>query len=574
MDFPQVAGSHVLLNPRLVLFSADGLRAESFFDQDCDRTPFLRNILIRKGMVGVSHTHVPTESRPGHVALIAGVYEDPSSIFKGWKENAVDFDSVFNRSSKTFAWGSPDIVPMFSKGASPGRVITEVYASEKEVFSVSAQTYLLDKWVFDRVKKFLADAETVQSLKDETRVVFFLHLLGLDTSGHIHKPHSQRFTENLKFVDEGIGEMVKQFEETFDDDATAFIFTSDHGMTNRGSHGAGQQHETETPFLAWGAGINFWLPASEDFVSRHHVVVGGKKIPRYDIQQADAAPLMSTLLGLPVPTNSFGKLPYMYPNVSKLYLANAFANNAYQLHAMYSKLHHQSQQRTFHFSFNLRERKIEDEIAFLDELIRLSFTLKDYDDIIVQSNKIITAIYDGIDFYQMYYKNELLIALTTSMVGWILLLYQYIVTSQITFKISVKVLASGGTLALIIAAYNLLQHAPLVVIGYFLLPIAMWMLVLANNRDRILQKFVRNKNQVLIAATCIIVSELLVFSFFQRKILSLMLLGYVGAITAYAIKKKLQPKLKILKYFSSAVCLGIFPLLKVVEKDTKNSILL
>lgn len=525
-------------------------------------------------MIGVSHTHVPTESRPGHVALIAGVYEDPSAIFKGWKENSVEFDSVFNRSSKTFAWGSPDIVPMFSKGATPGRVVSDVYNSDSEVFSVSAHTYMLDKWVFDRVKKFLADPETVEALKSQDRLVFFLHLLGMDTSGHIHKPHSQRFTDNLKFVDHGIEEIVKLFDEKFDDDGTAFIFTSDHGMTNRGSHGSGHEHETETPFLAWGAGVNYWLPASEDFVTKTHVKIGGREIPRYDIQQADAAPLMATLLGVPVPTNSFGKLPYMYPNVSKVYLANAFSNNAYQLHAMYTKLHQQSQQRTFHFSFNLHEQKIEDEIAFLDEQIRLSFTLKDYDDIIVKSNNMITAIYEGIDFYQMYYKNELLIALTMSMVGWILLLSQYIAKSSVSFKVTGKVMTIGGSLAFIIIAFNLLQKAPLIVIGYFVLPVIVWMIVITNNDDKMLQSFFTNKNQILIALACVISAELLVFSFFQRKILSLMLFGYVGAVSVYTIKRKFQPKLKILKYFSSAVCLVIFPMLKVVDKDTKNSILL
>lgn len=66
------------------------------------------------------------------------------------------------------------------------------------------------------------------------------------------------FFENLKVTDNGIFEMYQLFKEQFDDGETAFILTSDHGMTDKGSHGAGDIYETETPLVAWGAGIHNW----------------------------------------------------------------------------------------------------------------------------------------------------------------------------------------------------------------------------------------------------------------------------------------------------------------------------
>lgn len=53
---------------------------------------------------------------------------------------------------------------------------------------------MLDLWVLDNLRNVLQDAvrnATLNSQLRENKVVFFLHLLGLDTTGHSYRPHSK-----------------------------------------------------------------------------------------------------------------------------------------------------------------------------------------------------------------------------------------------------------------------------------------------------------------------------------------------------------------------------------------------
>lgn len=89
----------------------------------------------------------------------------------------------------------------------------------------------------------------------------------------------------MKVVDDGVREIEELFENFYEDSATAYVFTSDHGMTNWGSHGDGSEHETNTPLIAWGAGIK-------------------TNKQQNDVKQADIAPLLATLIGINIPVNS------------------------------------------------------------------------------------------------------------------------------------------------------------------------------------------------------------------------------------------------------------------------------
>lgn len=288
---------------------------------------------------------MPTESRPGHVALIAGLYEDVSSVTTGWKLNPVNFDSIFNRSRHTWSWGSPDILPMFKEGASDGaRVDAYTYDEEMEDFTADATS--LDIWVFDRVKAFFDDARrnaTLNAMLHQDKIVFFLHLLGLDTTGHSYRPYSDEYLRNIKVVDQGVRETEKLVNDFYGNDGkSAWIFTADHGMSDWGSHGDGHPDNTRTPLVAWGAGVHAPVPAKKLKDSEKTGHEDGfssdwdmNTVRRVDVMQADVAALMAYLLGIDWPTNSVGELPLEFVDANMATKAQAVWTNMRQILEMY-----------------------------------------------------------------------------------------------------------------------------------------------------------------------------------------------------------------------------------------------
>ncbi|KAK4311784.1 hypothetical protein Pmani_016741 [Petrolisthes manimaculis] len=415
---------------RLVLIVGDGLRADTFFTLTnvTSRAPYLRSVMEKNGTWGISHTRVPTESRPGHVAIIAGLYEDPSAIARGWKENPVEFDSLFNQSRHTWCWGSPDILPMFAAGSERGHIETFMYAAEEEDFA-SSDASLLDTWVFDRVEAFFKSASHDKRLNErlhQDRVIFFLHLLGLDTNGHAHKPHSEEYLRNIEVVDRGVQRIVEVFEEFYQDQQTAYVFTSDHGMTDWGSHGAGDPSETETPVIFWGSGVApprpAWQVKGRVVYDRRVQDWGLGHLRRHDLYQADITPLAASILAIPIPVNSVGKLHIEYLNTSEQYKSAALFANARQMLSQYQVKRANKEANTLQALYwpftNLTPDR---ELQALAN-IRQALKNQDYEEANRGSAGVIAVSQQGLDYYHHYDRLLLSFHIALGFVGWILLM--------------------------------------------------------------------------------------------------------------------------------------------------------
>ncbi|KAF3796567.1 GPI ethanolamine phosphate transferase 1 [Nymphaea thermarum] len=526
---------------RLVLLIADGLRADKFFEPDADglyRAPFLRNIMTTRGRWGVSHARPPTESRPGHVAIIAGFYEDPSAVTKGWKANPVEFDSLFNRSKHTFAFGSPDIIPIFC--AALPHSTRKSYPHEFEDFASDAS--FLDEWSFDQFRALLNksnDDPKIKQLLHQDNVVIFLHLLGCDTNGHAHKPYSSIYLNNVKVVDDIARRTYDLVENYFKDNATAYIFTADHGMSDKGSHGDGHPSNTETPLVAWGAGVQnpkqSYQKHTEDdgfrFVDEHtHDMPtpaewGLGNLERVDVNQADIAPLMAEEV-------------------------EAVLANAKQV--LYQFLR-KSQLKKLH---SLKFKPFEPLENFADVLNQVEdlISLRNYKDALQLAENLRALSLAGLHYFQTYDWLKLMSIITLGYIGWMVYIVLHVLRfythlpdmftkrDKVAFALAnnKRVYACGVLLMGIASFLLILEKAPILYHVYLAMTAFLWTQIFADIqfvKDAI--SFLMLKKSDLIKRLCaygvvsLFILEFLVASFHERQLYTGFFL-VAGVMAAYS----------------------------------------
>lgn len=182
-----------------------------------------------------------------------------------------------------------------------------------------ADTWRLDEWVLERALSAIAE-DALPGVQGGGAMLF-LHLLGIDVAGHAFGPASPEYARNIRFVDDGVRRVVDAVEARYGAGRTTYVFTADHGMSDRGTHGGGDCEETETPFVVWGAGIarsggdagvggnrerSAEQPAgaarscAASRVEERLAQMQGRpeaRVARIDVEQADLASLMARSVG-------------------------------------------------------------------------------------------------------------------------------------------------------------------------------------------------------------------------------------------------------------------------------------
>lgn len=527
---------------RVVLFIADGLRAQAILGKNENKTPFLTDIRKNHGSWGISHTRVPTESRPGHVAILAGIFEDPSAIFKGWKHNPVDFDSVINQSSNAWCIGSPDIVTIFNRDRRK-HIHTHSYDSEMQDFG-NRETTLLDKWVFDTTK-WILNRNNDSDVFKQSGNVFFLHLLGLDTAGHAFKPHSEQYIDNIRFVDNNIKHMTKLFNEIFPDNLTSFVFTADHGMTNWGSHGSGLDHETFTPIIAWGSGIK-------------------KSHKPKDIKQIDIAPLISSLIGIKYPTNNVGKLPVDYLDVTESKKIQYFLTNIQQIYKIFNAKQQKIEKSTFFY----KPYKYITSNNFDENFTELWYSNETENIVMEKCERLFEEILKAVDYCHNYFMNYVLFSVSVGLIFWILYLSTFLIVQE---KIEVQS-SNNELLKMAVIIYSIsvflmcfLQSFSYLYYFYFLFPGSMFY-IFWNKCSLISQNFTLKLDRLkflylIFFSSCIL---LFIYGFQYRTCFSLMMI--LISLSIFLNEDNYGKIKKSLKVAWISVCfvLAVFPLLPLM----------
>lgn len=515
------------LAKRVVFIVSDGLRADMAFGQRVrdssgqlhPNMPFSRNILKSRGSFGVSKTRMPTETRPGHVAMLAGFYEDISAVTKGWKVNPVDFDSFLNQAKLVWAVALDDIIPLFTHGNKKSSIRFEEYA---ELRNMGESGLFYDQWTLDNALKLFSkefQSDQMSQEMQQEKIAFFFYFGGMDNCGHYYRPLTEHCFENLLLVDKALEEIDKTVNNYFNDNETVFVFSSDHGMSSQGSHGDGSIENINTPFLAWGKGIKKPLQSylgHDDYSSEW----GIDSFERRDINQNDICPLLSALIGVPIPVNSSGKIPLDVLDADDETKALMMITNAKQILKQYAKSEEMKKSQEVWFTPFPKLNYLSDDYNQIFSSLESKIKEGQYAQVIYECETLMRHCHEGLRYLHMYNWFILRLIIVLGYVGW--MAYSLFVMSMRSSRVQIhssSVYRTTGLIFMVCSFCMSFKKVPFQYYVYLIFPVYFWTFLISN--VYYLRKEVKafRVNSLKSMILYIISLEMIVLTFFDRRIL-------------------------------------------------------
>ncbi|XP_030568156.1 GPI ethanolamine phosphate transferase 1 [Drosophila novamexicana] len=472
---PQAGHRELGLEPpadRLVVFLVDGLRAESLFRNNLSAVPQLKNMFLERGLMGISRGSAPTETRPGHIAIFGGFDEDAASAMTNFKSNPTVFDTVLNRTAgATWAWGAKSVLQFF-KLLPDGGVPINLDMHTPLDFTESYQRH---QWIYDKVRKLLDNLDS-EAAGNKLPAVFLVDFENVHSVGNESKINSKEF---LKAIDnaETVAKLYDLFEHIFEDSRTVYLLTSDHGMTDKGTHSGDSQFDIETPFVFWGAGIK-----RVESPIRGVQSINSDAFPMQlqKVQQTQLAPLMSALIGLPPPMNNRAMLPLGLMNVSVKYEAYSMHLNTMQVLAQAERVLELKQRSQIYNWLPRFERLDRRRIQQYKEQFHRQMQLGCGNDAMLCSQEMIHLALECIEYHRVYYRIPVVVACLATYLGW----FYYLLAKQTRSMSAPKQHWLNATnimlllleIVVLLACY--LDRVPCCISFYLLVPLPVWMFAL------------------------------------------------------------------------------------------------
>lgn len=261
-----------LVPGRVVIVVVDGLR----LDTSQTAMPGLKD-LRQRGADLKAVTGEPSLSLPGWTVISSGAWQEVSAVTTNFYTGTVKVDTLFKQAQskglKTAVVGSKDWGQLFKGQLDVSEGVDEPPSGSRDVTAFQAA----DAQVL--LKALLLLREQGSPAPD----LLVVHFPAVDSVSHAYGGASRETQDTATKVDT----LIAQLAQALDLSRDALVVTADHGHIDRGGHGGWEPVVKTVPLVFVGKAIR---PG---------------QYPQ--ARQADIAPTVAGLLGLPMPVESQGR---------------------------------------------------------------------------------------------------------------------------------------------------------------------------------------------------------------------------------------------------------------------------